>query len=330
MSRRMFLVGCCLVLSATALHSQTNVGPAPAKSLPFRTSSGAPDLQGVWNWAGGTPLERPAELADKPELTDAELADAERAVHKRANVDRRDGARTDADVDREFNEFWHTRRPTILSRRTSLITDPPNGRLPPLTPEAEQRRTARIAAQRSRGSADSYEDRRLSERCIMIEANGPPILPSGTFEILLGREFPFQIVQAPTYVAILSEEVQQLRIIPLDGGPHISTIRQWLGDSRGHWEGQTLVIETTNFDPRRSVAGFPAENMRVVERVTRSGAETIDYQFTVYDPTTWVSPWTAAVPIAKTNGEIYEFACHEGNYGLMNILTGARVQDKRR
>jgi hypothetical protein len=200
-----------------------------------------------------------------------------------------------------------------------------------LTQEAEQRRATSITAQRSRGPADSYEDRRLSESCIIIEANGPPILPSGTFEILLGREFPFQIVQTPKYVAILSEEVQQLRIIPLDSRPHLaSPIRQWLGDSRGHWEGDTLVIETTNFHPARSVAGFPAENMKVVERLTRNTPDAIDYQFTVYDPTTWVQPWTAAVPITKTSGEIYEFACHEGNYGLMNILKGARAREKRR
>jgi hypothetical protein len=291
---------------------------------------GDPDLQGVWNYAEGTPLERPAELADKAELTDDELAKAERAAHERANVDRRDGAGTDADVSREFNEFWHTRRPTILMRRTSLITDPPNGKLPPLTKDAEQMLAARLAAQRSHGPADSPEDRRVNERCLMNDANGPPIIPS-TNEVLLGRVFLFQIFQTPDYVGILSEEMPQLRIIPLNGRPHLpSSIRQWLGDSRGHWEGQTLIIETTNFYRGRSVAGFPAENMRVVERLTRSSPDVLNYEFTVSDPTMWTRPWTAAVPISKGEGQLYEYACHEGNYGLVNILKGARAQENRR
>ena len=316
------------LLAVAAVHGQA-AGPKALKPwAPPRTAWGDPDLEGVWNWAPGTPLERPAELAGKTVLTDDELAQAEQRVHDRANVDRRDGAGTDADVGREFNEFWHTRRPTILTRRTSLITDPPDGKLPPLTKEAEQRRAASVAAQRNRGPADSYEDRRLGERCIMIEANGPPILPVAS-EILLGREFPFRIFQTSGYVAIWSEEEQQIRIIPLDGRPHLPpAIGQWLGDSRGHWEGTTLIIETTNLHQGRSIAGFPAEKMRVVERLTRSDSDAIDYQFTVYDSTTWTKPWTAAIPITKTQGEIYEFACHEGNYGLVNILRGARAQER--
>ena len=183
-----------------------------------------------------------------------------------------------------------------------------------MTEEAEQRRLASVAARRNRGPADSYEDRALNERCLILEAQGPPILPF-EFEILLGLEMNFQIFQTAEYVAILSEDTPQLRIIPLDGRPHLSAgIRQWVGDSRGHWEGTTLIIETTNLHPGRSIAGFPAENMRVLERFTRNGPDAIDYRFTVEDATTWITPWTAAMPIAKTHGRLYEYACHEGNY----------------
>jgi hypothetical protein len=333
MSRRISLMGCCLALFVIALHSQTKVSPAAPRSLLFRTSWGDPDLQGVWNYAVGTPLERSAEFAGKAVLSDDEFAQAERQAHERSNRDRRDGAGTNVDLGREANEFWSERRPTILTRRTSLITDPPDGKLPRLTPEAEQRRDATAAALRERGSADSWEDRPLNERCLKNPANGPPMLPVPMLmpDILLGQKFLFRILQTPEYVVILSEVIQELRIIPLDGRPHLPRgIRQWLGDSRGRWEGRTLVVETTNLHESLSIAGFPAGNVRVVERFTRTDADSIDYQFTIDDPTTWTKPWTAAVPITKTNGEIYEFACHEGNYGLMNILKGARAQENRR
>jgi hypothetical protein len=295
---------------------------------PSLAPDGHPDLQGVWNWAEGTPLERPIEMAGKAVLTADEFARAEQLTHDRANVDRRDAVGTDVDVGREYNEFWHTRRRTILTVRTSLITDPTDGKLPPLTEAAKQRRADDVAARSKRGPADSYEDRRLSERCLMHEENGPPILP-GSIAVLVGREFLFQIFQTSDYVAILSEEPPQVRIIPLDGRPHLPpSIRQWVGDSRGHWEGTTLVVETTNLHLRRTVAGFPADKMHVVERFSRSAPDAIDYQFTVDDSTTWSEPWTAAVPIQKPQGRIYEFACHEGNYGLVNILTGARAEEK--
>jgi hypothetical protein len=298
--------------------------------LTFRTNWGDPDLQGIWNFAAGTPLERPAEFAGKAVLGDDEFVQAERRARDRSNQDRRDGAGTDVDVDREANEFWFQRRPTILARRTSLITDPPDGKLPPLTPEAEQKRDARAAALRKRASADSWEDRALNERCLKNPGNGPPILPL-SIDVLLGHMFLFRILQTPQYVAIFTEVMQELRIIPLDGRPHLPRgIRQWLGDSRGRWEGSTLVVETTNLHESLSIAGFPAGNMRVVERFTRTDAGSIDYQSTIDDPTTWTKPWTAVVPITKTSGEVYEFACHEGNYGLMNILKGARAQDHRR
>ena len=330
------LLRCALiVLVLSPIATQGAVAQAPTERTAANGNAAAPrtpdpDLQGVWNYAAGTPLERPAEFAGKAVLSEDEFAQAERQARERSNRDRRDGAGTNVDLGREANEFWFERPPTILTRRTSLITDPPDGKLPRLTPEAEQRRDARAAALRERGSADSWEDRPLNERRLKNPANGPPILPL-PLEILLGQMFLFQIVQTPGYVAILSEAIQELRIIPLDGRPHLPRgIRQWLGDSRGRWEGRTLVVETTNLHESLSIAGFPAGNVRVVERFTRTDADSIDYQFTIDDPTTWTKPWTAAVPITKTNGPLYEFACHEGNYGLMNILKGARAQENRR
>jgi hypothetical protein len=249
-------------------------------------------------------------------LTDDELAQGEQQARDRINVNR------------DFDEVWSTRKTRILTRRTSLIIDPPDGKLPPRIKEAEQRRTAKVAAQSKRGPADSYEDRRLSERCIMNEQNGPPIIPVPV-DGLLGVEFLFQIFQNSEHVAILSERLPQLRIIPLDGRPHLPpSIPQWLGDSRGRWDGATLIVETTNLHAGRSIAGFPAGNSRVIERFTRSGPDAIDYRFTVDDSTTWSRSWTATVPITKTHGKLYEYACHEGNYGLVNILSTARALER--
>jgi len=316
-------------LTAASLAGQTPATRSTAARSAFRTAWGDPDLQGVWNYAAGTPLERPAEFAGKAVLTVDELARAEQQARDRSNMDRRDGVGTDADVSREANEFWFTRRQAILDRRTSLITDPPDGKLPPLTPEAKQRQAAAAAARRERGPADSYEDRNLTERCIMREANGPPILPTPNVDVIVGFTFHFRILQNADYVTILSEVVQQARIIPLDGRPHLPQgVRQWLGDSRGRWEGNTLIVETTNLHGTRVIAGLPAGNVRLVERFTRTSANAIDYQFTVNDPTTWTAPWTAAVSVEKTVGEIYEFACHEGNHSLTFILSGARAQEK--
>jgi hypothetical protein len=330
------LLGTATIIALMSLAGASTAGQSPAarSTTPrtaFRTAWGDPDLQGVWNYAAGTPLERPAEFSGKAVLTDEELARAERQMRDRSNMDRRDGVGTDADVGREANEWWFTRRSAILNRRTSLITDPPDGKLPPVTPEAKQSQAAAAAARRERGPADSYEDRNLTERCIMREPNGPPILPTPNVDVIIGFTFQFRILQNADYVAILSEVVQQARIIPLDGRPHLAQgVRQWLGDSRGRWEGNTLVVETTNFHDKRVIAGFPAGNVRLVERFTRVGADAIDYQFTVNDPTTWTRPWSAAVSIEKTEGEIYEFACHEGNYSMTYMLSGARAEEKQK
>ena len=314
-----------VVLFMSAAHTQTR-GPAAGVKVSTRTPWGDPDLQGVWNFAAGTPLERPAALAGKEFLSDEELAQAERQARARSSMDRRDGAGTDADVNRDANEFWFERRKTILIRRTSLIVDPPDGKLPPVTADADRRRTAYAEYLREH-PADTWDDRRLNDRCLMFLQSGPPMIPVSA-DFLLGFPFHFQIFQTADHVVILHEEPNR-QIILLNGRLHLQQgVRQWLGDSRGHWEGGTLVVETTNFRDRLYAGVFTTEHLRLTERFTRLDAFTVDYRFTVDDPTTWTMPWTAAVPIAKTEGQIYEYGCHEGNYSLPHILSGARAQEK--
>jgi hypothetical protein len=323
--RYAILVVVSVVLLVTAAHTQTR-GAAAGVKASTRTPWGDPDLQGVWNFAAGTPLERPAALAGKEFLTDEELAQAEWQARARSSMDRRDGAGTDADVNRDANEFWFERRKTILIRRTSLVVDPPDGKLPPVTAEADRRRTA-FAEYLRQHPADSWDDRRLNDRCIMFLQSGPPMIPQSV-DFLLGFPFHFQIFQTADHVVILHEEPNR-QIVPLDGRSHLQPgVRQWLGDSRGHWEGETLVVETTNFRDRLYAGVFTTGHLRLTERFTRVDADTIDYRFTVDDPTTWTKPWTAVVPILKSDGRLYEYACHEGNYALPNILRGARAQEK--
>ena len=202
--------------------------------------------------------------------------------------------------------------------------DPPDGRIPPLTPEGQQRADAVAAAKRGRGPADSWEDRNLHERCLVYHSVPP--LPTG-------YNNNYQIVQAPGLVAILSEMIHEVRLIPLDGRPHMGpNIRQWFGDSRGHWEGDTLVVDTTNFtdlnDLNQRIRRGSGATLHVIERFTRVDTDKIDYQFTVDDPATFTKPWTATLPMAKIQGPIYEYACHEGNYGMSGILSGHRAQEK--
>ena len=327
--RQLLLVSGGVVLLLIAAGAQTR-HPAAASNRAFpRAPWGDPDLQGVWNYAAGTPLERPTALADKEFLTDEEFARAERDIETRANADRRDEAGI-GDLRREHNDFWFDKRKTILTRRTSLIIDPPDGRLPPLTPEASKQPVVGPDEYRT---ADGPDDRSLNERCIIRDGNGPPILalPPPVNVQLNGHMWQFQIVQSAHLVAILSEYIQQVRIIPLDGRQHLPpAVPQWVGDSRGRWERNTLLVETTNFSAKRLFIGLSAANLKIVERFTRTDANTLDYQFTADDPTRWTRPWTAAVPIARTDGLLYEFACHEGNYGLRNILSTARTLENRR
>ena len=282
----------------------------------------SPDLQGIWTNATVTPLERPKQFEGKEFLTKAEAAEFEKQAIYDANGDRRDGG-ADADVGRAYNEFWRDRGRVVSTMRSSLIFDPPDGKVPPLLPEA-QKRNADIAAARRKvgGALDGPEGRSLQERCLLTPQAGPPMLPAN-------YNSNYQIVQTPNYVAILVEMIHDARIIPLDGSPHVpKNVRSLMGDSRGHWEGKTLVVETTNFTDKTSFRGA-SENLHVIERFTRTDENTLLYQFTIDDPTTWAKPWSGEIPMKKVTAPLYEYACHEGNYGMAGVLSGARSEEKR-
>ena len=300
--------------------AQTKTTVAANKWTSSRTPWGDPDLQGLWTNATVTPFERPPELAAKPVLTEQEAAEFEKRTAQARDADRR-ATGADADVALAYNQFWYDRGTKVVgSRRTSLVVDPPDGKVPALTPEGQRLADARAAARRQ-SPADGPEDRPLVERCILWPTAGPPMVPAG-------YNNNYQILQTPGYVAILVEMIHDVRIIPLDGHPHASqNIRQWLGDSRGHWDGNTLVVTTTNFTNKTNFRGSD-ENLRLIERFTRVGPDTINYEFTVDDPTAFTKPWTAAVPMTATEGPIFEYACHEGNYGMTNVLKGARAAEK--
>jgi hypothetical protein len=294
--------------ATVAVVAQSSHRPLP------RTPWGDPDLQGVWSNATITPFERPTTLAGKQVLTEEEAAELEKLTVKTGNQDRRDGAGTDADVARAYNDFWWDRGTKVVStRQTSLVVEPADGRVPALTPEGQKRAAARAA----RGY-DSWEDRSLWERCI---TRGLPMVP-GPYNN------NYQILQTPGYVVIVHEMIHDARIIPLDGRPHVGqNVRQWFGDSRGRWEGDTLVVDTTNFTDKANFRGS-TEGLHLIERFTRTSADTVKYEFTIDDPTTFTRNWTAAIPMTRTDEQIYEYACHEGNYGMVNLLSGARVQEK--
>jgi hypothetical protein len=320
-------------LSPSVLAQTAGKSPAAkgARWTLSRTADGQPDLQGVWANNSATPLQRPPSLAGKAVLSPEELAAVKAAaeelfsgggdaafgdsVFEAALTRAKSFTSTDGRTG-DYNHFWLVERE--FDNRTSLITDPADGRIPALTPEAQRRAAARPAPSFDNPLADSWEDRSLSERCITF---GSPRLGAGYNSY-------YQIQQTRDYVAITMETIHDVRVVPLDSRPHVgSNIRQWLGDSRGHWEGDTLVIDTTNYSPKSRLAGS-TENLHVTERLTRVAADTIKYEVTFNDPTTWVRPWTVMIPLKHTSEQIYEYACHEDNTGLEGILSGARAQEK--
>ena len=284
-----------------------------------RTPDGQPDLEGLWTNATITPFERPKDLAGKQFFTEREAAEYETRLLQESNKDRRDGT-PEEDVGRAYNDSWWDRGTKLVpTRRTSLVIDPPDGKVPPLTPEAQK--AAAVRARALQRPAEGPEDRGLPERCILWPTAGPPMVPSA-------YNNNYQILQTPGYVVIFIEMIHDVRIIPLDGRPHLpENVRQWLGDSRGHWERNTLVVDTTNFTDKTHFRGAD-QNLHLVERFTRTDAETILYQFTVDDPTAFTRSWSGEIPLTRFPGPIYEYACHEGNYGMTNILTGARAEEK--
>jgi predicted amidohydrolase YtcJ len=307
----MTIVGGRVVFDAESVQRSSTVPLTP---------DGFPDLQGIWTNGTMTPLERPADLAGKAFFTREEAAQYEKQVRDRNNGDRRD-SNAEADLTTGYNDFWWDRGTNIVSTmRTSIIVDPPDGRIPPLTPEAQRQAAARAEARRLR-PADGPEDRSLADRCIARGNTGPPMLPAG-------YNNNYQIVQTRDHVMILLEMIHDARIIPLDKRPHVpGNVRQWLGDSRGHWEGNTLVVETTNFTGKTNFRGS-GENLRVVERFTRNDDATLLYQFTVEDPQSFTRPWSGEIPMKKAEGPIFEYACHEGNYSMVNILSSARAEER--
>lgn len=300
------------------------------QTLP-RTPDGHPDLQGIWTNATVTPLQRPTQLGTKQFFTADEAAAFEKQRVEQSNTDRIEGERGASDLARRaYNNVWMDRGTHVTTtKRTSLIMDPEDGRVPPLTPEAKKKYDAE-RAELALHPSDGPEDRLLTERCILFGAAGPPMLPEP-------YNNNYEIVQGPGFVAIAVEMNHETRIIRMDGSPHLPPqIRQWTGDSRGHWEGKTLVVDTTNFkfnnQSRFGVGyldGMTDGNLHVVERFRRADANTILYQATVEDPTVYTKPWTVEISMAKRTDRIFEYACHEGNYAMADMLAGARAEEKK-
>ena len=312
------------MVAAVGLSAPTSAQDAP------RTGWGAPDLQGVWDFRTITPLERPERLGDQAFLTEEEAANLEQeVVDRNVELANRAARRTEVteSVDRGeegapgfYNNFWLDRGTrTVGTRRTSLIVDPPNGRLPEMSPAGRERTTARREYLREH-PADSWLDRSAFDRCILGFNAGPPITPGGYNQNL-------QVFQTPDHVVLLTEMVHTVRVVPLDGRPALpDDVRQWSGESRGRWEGDTLVIETSNFNDQRRWRGT-TRNMTLVERLTRVDADTLVYEYTVDDPDTWTRPWTASIPMQRAEEPLYEYACHEGNYSMPGILGGHRMDE---
>ena len=312
-------------LAVAAFAALAWAGAASGQTNPPRTADGLPDIEGIWSNASIIPLERPKELAGKSTFTASEFADYKKTVFARVNRDRpgQKGVGT-------YNQFWWDQDARMAPNlHTSLILDPPDGRVPPLTAEAQRRMEERREYARQH-PADGPEDRSLMERCLLFPTTGPPMLPSFYNGTIFGPlTTNYQIVETRDYVIIYIELNHEVRRIPLDGRPHLAAnVRQWLGDSRGHWEGDTLVVDTTNFTGKTNFKGTD-ENLHLTERFTRIRPDVLMYQFTVDDPTAFTRPWSAQAPMVASPGPLYEYACHEGNYGLAGVLAGARAEEKK-
>jgi hypothetical protein len=322
--------GVAIVIAGLGLGSVTVAGQtvpsapttAASKAAPLRTPDGKPDLQGVWSFATITPLERPAELSGKEFLTDADVAAFEaKAAANRVDRPPRPGSTG------SYNQFWMDSGTKVVgNRRTSLIVNPPDGKLPSYTPEGQKRRADRVAI--TQRPPTGPEDLAIDERCILGFNSGPPMLPGAYNNVV-------QIFQNADHVVFLNEMVHDARIVPTDGRPH-GAIRQWTGTSRGRWDGNTFVVETKNF--RSEGTAHPGTvgdrleaidgNLHLIERFTRVDAETLNYEFTINDPTAFTKPWTGSFPMTKSPDRLYEYACHEGNYSMTGSLAGARADEK--
>jgi hypothetical protein len=287
--------------------------PRATSPTPQRTQDGRPDLQGTWDFAQLTPFEKPSEFADKTALSDEEAEEFAQSRVTRDNKDKRDGGAA-ADVERAYNDFWWDFG-TRIAKQPSLVVDPADGRLPALTAEAQKR----VAERRNR--YDNPEERPLAERCILGFNSGPPMVPSAYNNNM-------QLVQTKDYVLIYNEMVHSARVIDLTGKPHPPASMKYLtGHSIGHWEGKTLVVDTTNFQ-RDGLFRNSTASMHLVERFTRESPDVLRYEFTMNDPAVWTKPFTASIPMRLSDQQIFEYACHEANYGLEGVLKGARFQDK--
>jgi hypothetical protein len=314
--------------SATALAVVLAIAPQMTAQTakqwtPPRTPWGDPDLQGSFNNLNedGTPLERPDQFAGRrlEDIKGEELASIKRAVQKRT-------LETFQGPLHAPEHFWQDDLDLVKGSQAWFVVDPPDGKIPPLTPEARDRAAARAAARRNngRGPADSWEDLTLYDRCI---TRG---LPGSMMPAIYGNSY--QILQTPGYVAISYEMIHETRVIPLDGRPHAtSNIRSYMGDPRGHWEGDTLVVETTNFRDEAAYRGANGAALRLIERFTRVAPDKVRWAVTVDDPSTWTKPWTFAMPLTMDDKQpVLEYGCHEGNYGLANILKAARAEEKKK
>jgi hypothetical protein len=329
--RHLTLTASILLASMVLVSNAQGPGRSPSGARPYtaaRNAFGQPDLEGVWTNDSITPLQRPAAWANKTVLTDAEVEQLKRASRQleaegdalfgdELILDVLDGKQKPASHDLQtgnYNGFWLPGRD--IDSRTSLIIDPPDGRIPSETPQALARRAA-LAEQRRLHPADGPQSRGLTERCVTF---GVPRFQAAYSSV-------YQIVQSPSHVVFSMETIHDARVIALDGRAHLpGSIPQWLGDSRGRWEGDTLVVETKGFSPKSSFQGS-SSGLRLEERFTRVADDVLQYDATMNDPTTWTRPWTARILFKRTNDPLLEYACHEGNVGMVGILSGARKQE---